>query len=184
VDAIYDGDVEAALAPVDQTLTDVLAGELRAIAVLDDERSEDLPDVPTAKELSHDVEVPVFGGIAAPAGTPPRSWKNWAGLSGPPPARKGSPEPWLERAESPRRSAQEGSLATWMDNLDGYPRRNPAVLDEKNFSDPHPGPLFRLMRLIQPGRLQYAPWPEPGVGGRKIWPSTNTSAPTVMSAST
>jgi len=69
VDAIYDGDVEAALAPVDQTLTNVLAGELRAIAVLDDERSEDLPNVPTAKELSHDVEVPVFGGIAAPAGT-------------------------------------------------------------------------------------------------------------------
>lgn len=74
---------------------------------------------------------------------------------------------------------RKGSLATWMNNLDGYPRRNPAVLDEIKVSA-----LRRSMRPIQPGRLQYAPWHEPGVGGRKTWPSTNTSAPTVTSAST
>ena len=53
VEAIYNGDVETAL------------------VVLSEKRAPDLPDVPTAKELGHDVTVPVFGGVAAPAGTPP-----------------------------------------------------------------------------------------------------------------
>ena len=71
-EAIYDADVEAAPVPVDGVvLADVLAGELVALAVLGGERCPDLPKVPTAKELGYDVEVPVFGGIAAPAGTPP-----------------------------------------------------------------------------------------------------------------
>lgn len=72
-EAIYDGDVEAALVPAEgDVLTDIWAGELRAIAVLGDERSEDLPNVPTARELGYDgVSFPVFGGIAVPAGTPP-----------------------------------------------------------------------------------------------------------------
>jgi tripartite-type tricarboxylate transporter receptor subunit TctC len=70
-EALRDGDVEAALVPTDEALTDVWAGELRALAVLGAGRSADLPNVPTAKELGHDVAVPVFGGIAAPAGTPP-----------------------------------------------------------------------------------------------------------------
>ena len=39
--------------------------------MLGDKRSEDLPNVPTTKELGYDVSVPVFGGIAVPAGTPP-----------------------------------------------------------------------------------------------------------------
>ena len=71
-EAIYDGDVEAALVPAEgDVLTDIWAGELRAIAVLGDKRSEDLPNVTTARELGYDVSVPVFGGIAVPAGTPP-----------------------------------------------------------------------------------------------------------------
>jgi tripartite-type tricarboxylate transporter receptor subunit TctC len=68
--ALYDGDVEAALVPTDEVLVDVWAGELRALAVLGDERSADLPNVPTARELGYGVAVPVFGGIATPAGTP------------------------------------------------------------------------------------------------------------------
>ena len=72
IEAIYDGDVEAALVPAEgDVLTDIWAGELRAIAVLGEERSEDLPNVPTARELGYDVSVPVFGGIAVPAGTSP-----------------------------------------------------------------------------------------------------------------
>lgn len=70
--ALYDGDVEAALVPADEALTDVWAGELRAIAVLGERRCPDLPNVPTARELGHDVAVPVFGGVAVPAGTPSR----------------------------------------------------------------------------------------------------------------
>jgi tripartite-type tricarboxylate transporter receptor subunit TctC len=71
--AIYDAEVETALVPLDAVvLSDVLAGELEALAVLGDARCRALPDVPTAQELGHDVTVPVFGGIAAPDGTPQR----------------------------------------------------------------------------------------------------------------
>jgi tripartite-type tricarboxylate transporter receptor subunit TctC len=73
IQAIYDADVEAALVPLDAVVfSDVLAGELRALAVLGAERCRELPGVPTAKELGLDVVVPVFGGIAAPDGTPRR----------------------------------------------------------------------------------------------------------------
>jgi tripartite-type tricarboxylate transporter receptor subunit TctC len=73
IQAIYDADVETALVPLDAVvLSDILAGELEALAVLSNERCRDLPGVPTAKELGHDVVVPVFGGIAAPDGTPRR----------------------------------------------------------------------------------------------------------------
>ncbi|HEV2742754.1 MAG TPA: tripartite tricarboxylate transporter substrate-binding protein [Rubrobacter sp.] len=69
--AVYDADVETALVPLDAVvLSDVLAGELEALAMLGDRRCRELPDVPTVKELGHDVVVPVFGGIAVPDGTP------------------------------------------------------------------------------------------------------------------
>ncbi len=71
--AIYDAEVETALVPLDAVvLSDILAGELQALAVLSERRCRDLPDVPTAKELGYDVTVPVFGGIAVPDGTPRR----------------------------------------------------------------------------------------------------------------
>jgi tripartite-type tricarboxylate transporter receptor subunit TctC len=72
VEAIYNGDVETALVPLDWNVySDLLAGELTPLVVLSAKRAPDLPKVPTAKELGHDVTVPVFGGVAAPAGTPP-----------------------------------------------------------------------------------------------------------------
>ena len=71
--AVYDAEVEAALVPLDAVvLSDVLAGELEALAVLGDGRCRNLPDIPTAKDLGHDVVVPVFGGVAVPDGTPRR----------------------------------------------------------------------------------------------------------------
>jgi tripartite-type tricarboxylate transporter receptor subunit TctC len=71
--AIYDAEVEAALVPLDAVVfSDVLAGELEALAVLSDKRCQGLPKVPTAKELGYNVAVPVFGGIAVPDGTPRR----------------------------------------------------------------------------------------------------------------
>ena len=72
VEAIYNGDVETALVPLDWNVYgDLLSGELTPLAVLAGKRAPELPYVPTAKELGHDVTVPVFGGVAAPAGTPP-----------------------------------------------------------------------------------------------------------------
>lgn len=71
IQAIYDADVETAIVPLNaMVLSDILAGELEALAVLSDESSQELPGVPTARDLGHDVVVPVFGGIAAPEGTP------------------------------------------------------------------------------------------------------------------
>src|SRR5690606_1811590 len=43
---------------------------LRTLAVLADERVAALPDVPTLKELGHDVSLSVWFGAFAPAGTP------------------------------------------------------------------------------------------------------------------
>ena len=71
IQAVYDAEVETALVPLDAVvLADILAGELQALAVLSEGRCRDLPGVPTAKELGYAVVVPVFGGIAAPDGTP------------------------------------------------------------------------------------------------------------------
>lgn len=71
VQAIYDAEVEAGLVALDEeVLTEVWAGELRPLAVMGEGRCSDLPEVPAAGELGYDVSVPVFGGIAAPAGTP------------------------------------------------------------------------------------------------------------------
>ena len=43
---------------------------LKALALLADERRPDAPDVPTLKELGHDVSLSVWFGLFAPAGTP------------------------------------------------------------------------------------------------------------------
>src|ERR671916_2712078 len=73
IQAIYDADVEAALVPLEAVvLSDVLAGGVGGLPGVGGGRCPDLPGVPTAKDLGYDVTVPVFGGIAAPAGTPPR----------------------------------------------------------------------------------------------------------------
>lgn len=43
---------------------------LKALAILADARQPDAPDVPTLKELGHDVQLSVWFGLFAPAGTP------------------------------------------------------------------------------------------------------------------
>jgi tripartite-type tricarboxylate transporter receptor subunit TctC len=43
---------------------------LKALAILSDERRPDAPDVPTLKELGHDVQLSIWFGLVAPAGTP------------------------------------------------------------------------------------------------------------------
>lgn len=43
---------------------------LKALAILADERRPDAPEIPTMKELGHDISLSVWFGLFAPAGTP------------------------------------------------------------------------------------------------------------------
>lgn len=43
---------------------------LKALAIMSDERRPDAPDVPTFKELGHDISLSVWFGLFAPSGTP------------------------------------------------------------------------------------------------------------------
>jgi tripartite-type tricarboxylate transporter receptor subunit TctC len=64
------GDVDFSIDAVGSQKAQVDGGEMRYIAVLTDERLEELPDVPTAKEEGIDLQNASFTGIMAPAGTP------------------------------------------------------------------------------------------------------------------
>ncbi|MBF8185598.1 tripartite tricarboxylate transporter substrate binding protein [Nonomuraea sp. K274] len=62
--------VDAAVAGASEVAPSVKDGRVRALAVLDAERSQQLPDVPTGKEEGYDVTVGGWGGIGAPANLP------------------------------------------------------------------------------------------------------------------
>ena len=51
-------------------MSHVKAGTLQVLAVTSAERIDILPDVPTAKEQGADVDITMWRGLAAPAGTP------------------------------------------------------------------------------------------------------------------
>ncbi len=53
------------------------AGKLRILAVMSDQRVDQLPNVPTAKEQGVDVTVRKFRGLAGPKGTPPDVIAAW-----------------------------------------------------------------------------------------------------------
>ena len=67
--AIMGGHVAAGTMALSQTSG--FQEELRVLAVLADERSPFMPDVPTAKEAGYDVEMSSLRGIVAPAGLDP-----------------------------------------------------------------------------------------------------------------
>lgn len=68
VNAAVGGQVDAVVAGVSETAVAAEDGRLRVLAILDDERAEALPDVPTAEELGYDVNIGGWGAIGAPAG--------------------------------------------------------------------------------------------------------------------
>lgn len=70
VAALVGGDIDAVSVAVGEVLPNVESGELRVLAVLDEERSPQLSDVPTARELGYDLQILAWGGIGAPADTP------------------------------------------------------------------------------------------------------------------
>jgi tripartite-type tricarboxylate transporter receptor subunit TctC len=67
--ALLGGHVAAATMALSQVVD--YQDELQVLAVLDDERSELMPDVPTASELGFDVEMNSLRGLVAPAGLDP-----------------------------------------------------------------------------------------------------------------
>jgi tripartite-type tricarboxylate transporter receptor subunit TctC len=69
---VMSGEVQFSFANVPAILAHVRSGRLRALAVAGARRSQQLPDVPTMKDAGIEgVEVPVWYGLLAPAGTPP-----------------------------------------------------------------------------------------------------------------
>ena len=70
--AVISGEIEFSFANVPAILAHVKSGRLRPLAVVGAKRSAQMPDVPTLKEAGVEgVEVPVWYGLLAPAGTPP-----------------------------------------------------------------------------------------------------------------
>jgi tripartite-type tricarboxylate transporter receptor subunit TctC len=69
---VLSGQTQVMFATQPSAMPQIQAGKLRAIAVLGAARSPDLPNVPTAAESGYpDLQASGWGGIVAPAGTPP-----------------------------------------------------------------------------------------------------------------
>jgi putative tricarboxylic transport membrane protein len=73
--ALRSGAVAATIANVSEALSLIEEREVRPIAVMDEERIEDLPDVPTTFENGHEVKVTTTRGYAVRADTPPERIK-------------------------------------------------------------------------------------------------------------
>jgi tripartite-type tricarboxylate transporter receptor subunit TctC len=69
--AILGNNAQVTTQSVSATLPHIKAGKLRPLAIFSATRSKLLPDVPTLKELGHDVEYYLWVGIFAPKGTEP-----------------------------------------------------------------------------------------------------------------
>lgn len=70
VTAAVGGQVDAVVAGVSETATAAEDDQLRVLAVLDDERADAMPDVPTAQEQGYDVSIGGWGALGAPEGLP------------------------------------------------------------------------------------------------------------------
>ncbi|KUP97511.1 tripartite tricarboxylate transporter substrate binding protein [Thermobifida cellulosilytica] len=70
VTAAIGGEVDAVIAGISETAPAHADGQLRVLAVFDEQPSESLPGVPTAAEEGVDVVMGGWGGIGAPAGLP------------------------------------------------------------------------------------------------------------------
>ena len=73
--ALRSGAVAATIANVSEALGLIQEGEVRPIAVMDEERIDDLADVPTTFEKGHEVKVTTTRGYAVRADTPPETIK-------------------------------------------------------------------------------------------------------------
>jgi tripartite-type tricarboxylate transporter receptor subunit TctC len=69
--AVISGQVTATIADAGPVSGQVKSGQVRALAVTAPSRAQDLPDVPTLKEVGTDVDAVLWSGIFAPRQTPP-----------------------------------------------------------------------------------------------------------------
>ena len=67
---LLNGQVQIAFDIMATSLPHIRSGALRALAVAGSDRFEGLPDVPTVAETIPGFEASVWGGVAAPRGTP------------------------------------------------------------------------------------------------------------------
>lgn len=70
VQAVMGGEVTMALADSGPAVTGLQSGKLRALAVTSKDRMPSLPDVPTLREVGVELEMSLWIGLLAPAGTP------------------------------------------------------------------------------------------------------------------
>ena len=68
--ALLGNNSQALVSSVSACLAQIKAGKARPLALFGAQRSKALPDVPTLKELGHDVEYYLWVGMFAPKGTP------------------------------------------------------------------------------------------------------------------
>jgi tripartite-type tricarboxylate transporter receptor subunit TctC len=68
--ALLGNNAQALVSSVSASLAQIKAGKARPLALFGAERSKALPDVPTMKELGHDIEYYLWVGSFAPKGTP------------------------------------------------------------------------------------------------------------------
>lgn len=68
---IIGGQIDMICDQTTNTTSQIQAGEVKAYAVTSPERLPNLPDLPTAKEAGLDLEIGVWHGLYAPAGTDP-----------------------------------------------------------------------------------------------------------------
>lgn len=71
VQAMLGDQVDVYMGSITQALPFIQAGRFRPLAVFDQVRLQQLPDVPTLKEAGYDVDALAWFGFVAPAGTPP-----------------------------------------------------------------------------------------------------------------
>jgi tripartite-type tricarboxylate transporter receptor subunit TctC len=71
ITAVLGNNAQASTQTISATIQHIRAGKLRALVSFGAARSKLLPDVPTLKELGHDVEYYLWVGLFTPKGTPP-----------------------------------------------------------------------------------------------------------------
>lgn len=70
VTALVGGHIDAVAVSASEVQAQVEAGELKILAIMDEERSKIFTDVPTMKEEGYDVVFGTWRGLAVPTGTP------------------------------------------------------------------------------------------------------------------